>query len=191
MGNFNFSKFKILTSGTKIDATGKTLIISTHGALTGGTFERPYPTVVQFCTPKMTSLRAALDEVVAGRVTGSELASSSQKTVDDHSLSWFEHDPKDDSIVASLSGKKMDVLVMKGGKSETLKNVLTFLKTSGFLYPNILCVFCRVSAEQFEGNAYIGGSTTGKVHAFVSQANQHKVNATAIMLELQQKKGFK
>src|SRR5688572_26488560 len=83
---------------------------------------------------------------------------------------------KDDSIVASLSGKKMDVLVMKGGKSETLKNVLTFLKTSGFLYPNILCVFCRVSAEQFEGNAYIGGSTTGKVHAFVSQANQHKVN---------------
>ena len=32
MGIFDFAKFKILTAATKIDATGKTMIISTHGA---------------------------------------------------------------------------------------------------------------------------------------------------------------
>lgn len=150
MGNFNFGKYRILTSATNIDATGKTLIISTHGALTGTSFERPYPTVVQFCTPKMTSLRAALDEVIAGRVTASDLASSSQKTIDDYSLTWFEGDPNDNS-----------------------------------------CVFCRVSAAQFEGGTYVGGSTLGALHQTVSQVNRHKVNATALALELQQKKGFK
>jgi hypothetical protein len=191
MGNFNFGKYKILTSATNIDATGKTLIISTHGALTGTSFERPYPTVVQFCTPKMTSLRAALDEVIAGRVTASDLASSSQKTVDDYSLTWFEGDPNDNSIVASLGGTKMDVLVMKSGYTEALSSVLQFLNNFGYKYPSILCVFCRVSAAQFLGGTYVGGSTLGAVHQTVSQVNRHKVNATALALELQQKKGFK
>lgn len=191
MGIFNFGTFRILTSGTKIDATGKTMVISTHGAMTGTTFERPYPTVVQFCTPKMTSLRAALSEVIAGNVTASELASSSQKTVDEHSLSWFEGDPDANAIIGSLKGKKIDVLVVKKAQSETLGNVLKFLARSDYRYPNILCVFCRVTATQFEGNTYIGGDTTGKVHPSVALANQHKVNATAVALELQQKKGFR
>ena len=191
MGIFNFGKFRILTAGTKLNATGKTLIISTHGAMTGTKFERPYPTVVQYCTPQMTSLRAALLEVVAGNVTASELASTSQKTVDEHSLSWFESDPDDNQIIGSLKGKKMDVLVVKRAQSEALSHVLGTLARQDHKYPNILCVFCRVTAEQFEGNKYIGGDTTGKVHPFVAQTNQHKVNATAVALELQQKKGFR
>jgi len=68
MADFNFGKYKIITGGADINAEGKTLIISTHGALTGGTFRRPFPTVVQFCIPKMTSLRAALTDVIQNKL---------------------------------------------------------------------------------------------------------------------------
>lgn len=94
-------------------------------------------------------------------------------------------------IDGQLSGTAAHVLIIKSGYSVTLSEVMTFLKGFEYLYPSLLCVFCRVDAVQIENNKYVSGSYSGTANESVSQANTHKVNATAIALALKATKRFK
>jgi hypothetical protein len=192
MGVYNFAGYKIITAGTRVNTTNKTLVISCHGAILGQRFSRPYPTVVQFCTPKQTALLAALLDVINEKVEAVELATGTQTELDDYYLSWFEHDPDDAAIEGALAANPRDwcdVMVFNQGDTMeiTLSRVLRFLKFRGYLYPSILCVFCRVSQQQFVSGQYIGQDFQGKLNPYVARQNAHKVNMTAIALELMQR----
>ena len=77
-------KVTMYTSGAGFTAGTKTLIISSHGALRGTTFGKPYPCVIKFALPKGGALIAGLIDVIKGNVTDSEISLGGQKQQDDY-----------------------------------------------------------------------------------------------------------
>jgi hypothetical protein len=188
-GGFRFhTKGDLKTPGTR------TLIVSSHGVQTGSTFSKAYSTVLQFASPKGSLLVADLGETLKGNVTTCELAKASGDP-DDYKPSYYERDPTDVTI-DSLLNDKSDVLTFSKSYTDstrvTLSMVLTCLKQWGFLYPGLLCLFCRgqVRSERpvlKDGKAYAPSYKGGKSDS-AALANQHQINATAVMLELRAKK---
>jgi hypothetical protein len=193
MAVYDYAGFRFHTKGTLSSPGTKTLIISSHGIQTGTTFTKAYSTVIQFAAPKGSTLRAGLSDAINGNVTASEIALKGGSQQDDYKLSYFERDPSDSQIDALLKNNS-DVLTF--GQSYTnsvevkLSMVLQCLKTWGFLYPGILCLFCRGQVRSqrplVEGKPYAPSYTGGKSQT--SQlVNQHQINSTAIMLEMKGK----
>lgn len=193
MAVYEYGGFRFHTKGSLSSPGTRTLIISSHGIQTGATFNKAYSTVIQFAAPKGSTLRAGLGEAIKGNVTASEIALKSGGQVDDYKLSYFEHDPSDLTI-DSLLDDKSDVLTFSDSYTKsttvTLSLVLICLKQWGFLYPGILCLFCRGQVRSqrpmVDGKPYAPSYKGGKSET--SQlVNQHQINATALMLEMKSK----
>jgi len=189
-----YAGFRFHTKGDLKSPGLRTLIISSHGVQTGSTFSKAYPTVIQFAAPKGSLLIADLGETLRGNVTTCELAQTSGDP-DDYKLSYYERDPTDVRI-DSLLNDQNDVLTFSKSYTDStvvkLSMVLTCLKTWGFLYPGILCLFCRGQVRTqrpvLEGGRAYAPSYTGHQSGSAATSNQHQINATAVMLELRAKK---
>lgn len=188
-----YAGYRFHTKGSLSSPGTRTLIVSSHGIQTGSTFTKAYPAVIQFAAPKGSVLVAALADAITGTVTASEIALKTGSGADDYKLSHYERDPSDVRIDALLTDK-VDVLTFERSYTDrtavTLSGVLVCLKHWGFTYPGILCLFCR-GAERaqrpvVDGKPYApthrGGTSTA-----AAAANQHQINATALMLELKMK----
>lgn len=192
MAVHNYGGFRFHTKGDLKSPGLRTLIISSHGSQTGTTFNRAYPAVIQFAAPKGSLLRADLAEALRDNVTACEMAKAGA-SYDDYKLSYFEHDPSDVTISSMLTDKH-DVLTFSesytSSTTVTLSMVLTCLKHWGFQYPGLLCLFCRGQARAqrpvVDGKPY-APSYTGQKSDTAVLSNQHQINATAVMLELQSK----
>lgn len=176
--------FTMYTAGTGFDATGKTLIISSHGGATGTDFTPAYPAVVSYGSPKGGALSADLRAVIRGDVTESQISLGGKKRMDNYELTHFEYDPGGDIIefmLETYKGNNSDVLTINPNHTETLSNIIWQLNQWDLKYPGILCIFCRVTGSSTDF------SYSGKKSATSKQANQHRINATALMFELRQK----
>jgi hypothetical protein len=189
MAKFDISGHTIVTNESPLKTANKTLIITCHGIQAGTEFDRPFPTVVQFLTPKNMAFAGFMTKVLSGDITPSDQVGV-QKKIDDYNLSYFDYDS-----VANVEGwlgtsksKKFDIMVLSA--DDTLSNILATLKTKNWQYPSIWCKFCRVNADQYKDGNYAHGVYYGKKNPSATLMNQHKVNATALALELKQK-GFK
>jgi len=194
MPTFDYAGFKFHTHGSLSPVGTRQLIISSHGIQNGSTFSKAYPAVIQFAAPKGSVLLASLSEAIKGNVTACEIALKTGGLADDYKLTYYEHDPSDTAIDGLLNDK-CDVLTFKQSYTDsvtvTLSKVLTCLKLWGFLYPGILCLFCRGQQRHLRpiesGKAY-APTFTGVKSGSSALTNQHQINATAIMLEIQAKK---
>jgi hypothetical protein len=184
--------FRFHTLGSIAPIGTKTLIISSHGIQTGATFKRPYPTTIQFASKKGSLLVADLKKAISGDVTATDLAKTGAAE-DDYKLDYYEHDPSDSQIDALLKANA-DVLTFKEEYTDsvnvTLSFVLKCLSTWNYLYPGILCLFCRGQVRSLrplvDGKRY-APTFVGKSSPSVVQSNMHQINATAIALELKAK----
>lgn len=190
MAVFEYGGFRFHTKGSLSSPGTKTLIISSHGIQTGTTFTKAYPAVIEFAAPKGSTLRARLSDAINGNVTASEIALKTGGQPDDYKLSFYENDPNDGTIDGLLKNNA-DVLTFSKSYTDSvevkLSLVLTCLKQWGFLYPGILCLFCRgqVRSERpLEGGKPYAPSYTGGKSASAELVNQHQINATALMLEM-------
>lgn len=190
---YEYAGFRFHTKGSLSSPGTKTLIISSHGVQTGLTFAKAYPAVIQFAAPKGSLLIAGLGDAIRGNVTASEVALKTGSQPDDYKLTYYEKDPSD-TVIDGLLNDNNDVLTFTKSYTDsvtvTLSMVLTCLKTWGFLYPGILCLFCRGEVRSqrpiVDGKAY-APSYRGGQSGTASQANAHQINATALMLEMKAK----
>ena len=188
-----YAGYRFHTRGSLSSPGTRTLIVSSHGIQTGSTFTKAYPAVIQFAAPKGSVLVADLADAIKGNVTASEIALKTGPGADDYKLSHYEHDPSDERIDAILTDK-VDVLTFSRSYTDltdvTLSRVLVSLKHWGFTYPGILCLFCRGAQRAqrplVDGKPYAPTHTGGKSTA-AAAANQHQINATALMLEMKVK----
>ena len=194
MPTYDYAGFKFHTNGSLSSPGTRQLIISSHGIQNGSTFSKAYPAVIQFAAPKGSVLVAGLSDAISGNVTACEIALKTGGLADDYKLSYYEHDPSDTAIDA-LVNSKFDVLTFKQSYTDkvtvTLSKVLTCLKAWGFLYPGILCLFCRGQQRHLrpiEGGKAYAPTFTGIKSGSSAQTNQHQINATALMLEMKAKK---
>jgi hypothetical protein len=193
MAVYEYGGFRFHTKGILSSPGTKTLIISSHGIQTGATFTKAYPAVIQFAAPKGTVLIAKLGDAINGNVTSSEIALKSGGQPDDYKLSYYEKDP-DDNAIDGLLKNDADVLTFTKSYTDSvavkLSLVLTCLKQWGFLYPGILCLFCRGQVRSqrpvVEGKPY-APTYRGAQSGTSQQVNQHQINATALMLEMKAK----
>lgn len=193
MAVYEYGGFRFHTKGSLSSPGTKTLIISSHGIQTGTTFTKAYTTVVQFAAPKGSVLVAELSDAISGNVTASEISLKTGGQQDDYKLTYYERDP-DDSGIDALLKNNADVLTFSKSYTDSvevkLSLVLTCLKQWGFLYPGILCLFCRGQVRSQRplvgGKAYAPSYTGGK-SGTSQQVNQHQINATALMLEMKSK----
>ncbi|MEW6381905.1 MAG: putative adhesin [bacterium] len=171
----------LYTGDTGFEAGTKTLIISTHGGLSGS-FTKPYPCVIKFATPKGSALCASLLDAINGNVTESEIAIGGKIKSDDYDLAYFEHDPSSRRIESALAGNTdYDVLTLMPNKSSKLSTILTWLNSWKLKYVGILCLFCRVTGND-DDYTFIGRRVK-----HVLQPNRMQVLSTAIALELKAK----
>lgn len=170
-------------SSTGLNAEGKSLIVSTHGAYLSGGMNMPRWTHLAFLQTKRNSLVADLRDVIGGRITPVGIPLGTKRS-DDYRLDHFEHDPPDSDISAALSADA-DVLTLKQGTHTRLSDVLAALDSWGskYQYPQIVCVFCRVDASGKEPYATVRGSH----HTIGSQAHTQRKMAQMIANELHQK----
>ncbi|HBY62049.1 MAG TPA: hypothetical protein DEH78_19690 [Solibacterales bacterium] len=193
MAVYDYAGYRFHSKGALSPVGTKTLIISSHGVQTGGTFSKAYTTVIQFAAPKGSLLVAGLGDAIKGNITATEVALKSGAPADDYKLSYYEHDPSDHEIGALLTDKS-DVLTFSQSYTNEvmvkLSSVLVCLKQWGLMYPGILCLFCRGQQRHLrpvEGGKPYAPSYHGGQHAAASVSNQHQINATALMLEMKAK----
>ena len=188
----------IFSSGKTVDSTGKTLIISAHGRLVGGSFTKAYQTAVQFTAPKYGALMAALTDAISGKITASENASSGPKELE-HAFAYYENDPTPVKIEEAVGkAKGVDVLTINPKVTSTraqnapkLSDIISALKKNGYTYPSLLILACRVEKEVATGVVLKSFNVTGTKHEPVALQNQKMKDAISIAQELQKKKGFK
>jgi hypothetical protein len=193
MAVYEYGGFRFHTKGSLSKPGLRTLIISSHGIQTGETFTKAYPTVIEFAAPKGSTLRAGLGDAIKGNVTSSEIALKTGGQPDDYKLSYFERDP-DDTAIDALLNNNSDVLTFSKSYTDStvvkLSMVLVCLKQWGFLYPAILCLFCRGQVRALrplvEGKPY-APSYKGAQSVSSQMVNDHQKNATALMLEMKAK----
>src|SRR5262245_53144855 len=101
----------IWTNASSVSSSGRTLIVSAHGRMTGTKFTPAYTSSVQFASDKYGALMAAIEDAVSGKVTAQEIATPGSKA-EDHALAFYEHDPSTDEIVRKLGSSKYDVLTI-------------------------------------------------------------------------------
>jgi putative adhesin Stv-like protein len=183
----------IWTGGSSVNASGKTLIISAHGRMTGTKFTPAYTSSVQFASDKYGALMAAVEAAINGTVTAIEVATPGSK-VEDHALAFYEHDPSTATIVSKLANSSFDVLTIdtsiystRLASSPTLSGVMTKLKQQSLQYPAILGLFCRVVKDVTTGKEIKSHDITGKKHATVAQQGAHMKNAISIAQALKAK----
>ena len=162
------------------NATGRTLVISSHGSHLGTAFQPQFPVVVQFATPDGGTLYAALKDVIDGKITASGISVGGKKEQDDYNLTHYEKDPTPLQVEGYLARKTIDVLMFKSGsKAYKLSEIIGFMDLIGLKYAGILCIFCRVAVDK-PRFAY-----QGKRSEIAQQINQHQIQATTIAQELQ------
>ena len=183
----------IWTGGASVNASGKTLIISAHGRMSGTKFTPAYTSSVQFASNKYGALVAAVEDAIKGRVTAIEIATPGSK-VEDHALAFYEHDPSATMIVSRLANTSFDVLTIdtsirstRLANSPTLSGVIAKLKQRSLRYPALLCLFCRVVKDVATGQELMSHDVTGKKHATVAQQGAHMKNAISIAQTLKAK----
>jgi len=176
----------IWTGASSVSSSGKTLIISAHGRMTGTKFTPAYTSSVQFASDKYGALMAAIEDAVSGKVTAFEVATPGSK-VDDHALAFYEHDPSTERIVRKLANTTYDVLTIttsitstRRPDSPTLSKVIAQLNHHNYKYPAILCLFCRVVKDVTTGREIMSHNTDGKKHATVALRGEQMKNAISI-----------
>jgi hypothetical protein len=183
----------IHSGAAPVASGGKTLVITSHGRLTGGTFRPAYATSLQFASPKYGALLAALQDAIDGKVEAAEPPLLGSQ-VQEHAMSWYQDDPDHAAIATKLAGKDVDVLTIRQDIHSTrargaprLSQTLKQLNAQGLTYPGVLCLFCRVVKNVQTGESLMSKDVTGGKHAVAGARAEQMKNAISIAQALKAK----
>jgi len=143
--------------GATTHSSKRKLIVSTHGGWSenDGHFSprKMFNVLVSFYAQENFSLRGDLLDALSDNI---ETIDSPMVFVKNYQLARFEDDPKNEELSKHLNDR-FDVLKVRtkwfGSRSVDLKTVLQTLKSKGFKYPEVCCLFCRYTGGETEMDA--------------------------------------
>jgi hypothetical protein len=133
-------------------SAGRKLIVSTHGGWSesDGHFSprRMFNVLVSFYAEENFSLMGDVTDALSGAV---ETVDTPMVHVKNYQLARFEDDPKNEELSRHLNDR-FDVLKVRtkwfGSRTVDLKSVLQTLKSKGYKYPEVCCLFCRYTGGE-------------------------------------------